>query len=563
MLAPGARRPRARSTSTSRPESPAAEARTQVIRALGPKSGLAVQTSGERESSGRASARQGLARLTQIATLVLVAAILAMAGVMASMIWQRRDRIAYIKRQGFTRGLMWRALFFESAVLLLAGCSIGAVFGLYGQLLLSHALDHGYGLSPGGGRRPSHRTHECRDRQRRGARHRGRARISRCAGPCDDGQARLVTRPHRRRLRPGAQRACSCGRPADLVWGLSGVSREIESWRALAATIPDTALRYDALEALGSKRLNIDGAALFWTIPRTRSRELLRLLVAFEVLADYLDCASERGAHAGVENGLQLHRALVEALDPQLAISDHYRFHPWQDDGGYIHALVDACRDACTRLPSYEAIRPYAVRAARLTAQVLALNHEPDPSRRDAALGAWADAHVRRGELVWFERTAGASAWLTVLALLAVAADPCRQAREAQAVYAAYMPWVSLVGTMLDSYGDLEADAHNAAHSYIAHYPSIETATKRLTEITRRSLREAASLPDGARHVVIANAMIARYLSKGSVRTPQTRPLTASLTRAGGRLTRLLMPVLRAWRVIQRRRATRWKLSEQ
>lgn len=59
---------------------------------------------------------------------------------MASLIWQRRERIAYIKRQGFTRGLLWRALCFESAVLLLAGCSIGALFGVYGQLLLSHAL---------------------------------------------------------------------------------------------------------------------------------------------------------------------------------------------------------------------------------------------------------------------------------------------------------------------------------------------------------------------------------------------------------------------------------------
>ncbi|HTA13457.1 MAG TPA: FtsX-like permease family protein [Solirubrobacteraceae bacterium] len=118
----------------------AAGVRTQVIHALGPNSGLAVQTSGEREQQWKSITRQGLARLTQIATLVLVAAILAMAGVMASMIWQRRDRIAYIKRQGFTRGLMWRALFFESAVLLIAGCSIGAVFGLYGQLLLSHAL---------------------------------------------------------------------------------------------------------------------------------------------------------------------------------------------------------------------------------------------------------------------------------------------------------------------------------------------------------------------------------------------------------------------------------------
>jgi putative ABC transport system permease protein len=116
------------------------QARAQVIRALGPGSGLAVQSAGERESQWKTISRQGLARLTQIATLVLIAAILAMAGVMASMIWQRRERIAYIKRQGFTRGLLWRALCFESAVLLLAGCSIGALFGIYGQLLLSHAL---------------------------------------------------------------------------------------------------------------------------------------------------------------------------------------------------------------------------------------------------------------------------------------------------------------------------------------------------------------------------------------------------------------------------------------
>jgi putative ABC transport system permease protein len=117
-----------------------AEARRQVMRALGPGSGLAVQTAGERESQWKTISREGLTRLTQIATLVLIAAILAIAGVMASMIWQRRERIAYIKRQGFTRGLLWRALCFESAVLLIAGCSIGALFGIYGQLLLSHAL---------------------------------------------------------------------------------------------------------------------------------------------------------------------------------------------------------------------------------------------------------------------------------------------------------------------------------------------------------------------------------------------------------------------------------------
>jgi putative ABC transport system permease protein len=117
-----------------------ATARAQIVSELGADSGLTVQTADERATQWQTISHQGLARLTEIATLVLIAAILAMAGVIASMIWQRRDRIAYIRRQGFTRGLAWRVLFFESAILLLAGCLIGAAFGLYGQLLLSHAL---------------------------------------------------------------------------------------------------------------------------------------------------------------------------------------------------------------------------------------------------------------------------------------------------------------------------------------------------------------------------------------------------------------------------------------
>ena len=36
--------------------------------------------------------------------------------------------------------MLWRWLLCESALLLVAGCLIGAVFGLYGQLLVSHFL---------------------------------------------------------------------------------------------------------------------------------------------------------------------------------------------------------------------------------------------------------------------------------------------------------------------------------------------------------------------------------------------------------------------------------------
>jgi tetraprenyl-beta-curcumene synthase len=319
--------------------------------------------------------------------------------------------------------------------------------------------------------------------------------------------------------------------------------------------IPDPILRRDALAAIERKRGNIHGAALFWTLPASRSDDLLRLLVAYEILADFLDCASERGAYVGTGNGLQLHRALIEALDPSLEISDYYQRHPWKDDGGYLHALVEACRESCDRLPSYESARPLLLRAT-YNAQVLALNHEPDPHRRDVALEGWAEAHFDcDSDLVWFELTGGASAWLTVLALLALAAEPELDQRLLNDTYAAYMPWVSLVGTMLDSYGDLAEDAASADHSYIAHYQSTEIATRRVAAIVRRSLCELRALPCGDRHVVIASCMIAMYLTKDSTRTPAMRATTLRILRSSGSLARLLIPALRAWRLLYGQRS--------
>ena len=115
-------------------------ARAELVRALGRRSGLGVETSRQRELRQRSASRQGLARLTQISWLVLIAAVLAMGAAMGSMIWQRRRQLADLKVDGFGRGELWRSLLLESALLLGTGCSLGAVCGIYGQILLSHAL---------------------------------------------------------------------------------------------------------------------------------------------------------------------------------------------------------------------------------------------------------------------------------------------------------------------------------------------------------------------------------------------------------------------------------------
>jgi putative ABC transport system permease protein len=122
------------------PNTSSTTVRSEIEKALGPQSGLVVETATQRELAQQSASRQGLGRLTQIALLVLVAGLLATATVMGAAVWQRRRRFARMKVQGYDARTLWLALICESALLIGAGCLIGACLGVYGQLLLSHAL---------------------------------------------------------------------------------------------------------------------------------------------------------------------------------------------------------------------------------------------------------------------------------------------------------------------------------------------------------------------------------------------------------------------------------------
>ena len=102
---------------------------------------LRTETRTERIQLHQRESRAVLARLSQISALVLIAAVLAMAAAMGGMIWQRRSTLAALKVHGFSEFELWRASLLESSVLLGSGCLIGAVFGLFGQVLLDRALE--------------------------------------------------------------------------------------------------------------------------------------------------------------------------------------------------------------------------------------------------------------------------------------------------------------------------------------------------------------------------------------------------------------------------------------
>ena len=123
-----------------RPGIPEAAGRLAVARALGYRPGLGVQSFRERRAQYAADSRQGLQALSQIATLLLIAAALAVASALSAAIWQRRARLASLKIQGYGTAQLWRALLLESTFVLGIGCAVGAGAGILGHALAGRWL---------------------------------------------------------------------------------------------------------------------------------------------------------------------------------------------------------------------------------------------------------------------------------------------------------------------------------------------------------------------------------------------------------------------------------------
>lgn len=363
-----------------------------------------------------------------------------------------------------------------------------------------------------------------------------------------------ITKPGPVPLGPGTLRALCTSTARQLRWGLTGVRREVHRWRTLAAQIPDPLLRADALHSMVDKRCFTDGAALFWTLPSRRDDELLALLVAFQTIANYLDCASERGAkHRGSSAG-SLMLALTDAVDVESPLHDYYADHPWTEDGGFLRELVLSCRRACQRLPHYQRARPLLIREAR-RGQALELSHDPDAPRRDQALEAFAAReYAPVPDASWFEHAGSSASLLPVIVLLALAADETSTDHDLHAALDVYAPWVGALSVMLDSYNDEVDDADSLDWSAITYYADAQAAQQRIIVLIDRALRGSAQLRHGPRHAFIVAAMIAMYVTSESATSALTAASTRQLRRAGGAMTAALIPALRGWRIVYRQR---------
>jgi putative ABC transport system permease protein len=106
----------------------------------GSQNGLEAVTAPTREASIDALASEGLGQLGEISTLLLIAAIFALATAGTSAVWQRRASLARLQRAGTKPRRLWPILLVESFLILLGGCLTGALAGIYGQVVIDAYL---------------------------------------------------------------------------------------------------------------------------------------------------------------------------------------------------------------------------------------------------------------------------------------------------------------------------------------------------------------------------------------------------------------------------------------
>jgi len=328
---------------------------------------------------------------------------------------------------------------------------------------------------------------------------------------------------------------------------------ELRHWQERARAIPDPALRRSALITQRRERGNLEGAAAFAVL--AHRAQVVRAVVAFQAVYDYVDTLAEQPCEDPVANGHQLHLALVSALDPDGRHVDYYEHSTGDRDAGYMKNLIDTCRFAFATLPSHTSVTERARKCARRMVAYQSLNHGTSGDAR-GALARWAAPLTPVGTgLRWWETAAAAASSLSVFALIAAAAQPALLAGEAAATEAAYFPWIGALHVLLDSLVDRSEDILEGHHCLIDHYASTEETAARLGTIAAHAMRASELLPNGRTHAMIVAAMTSFYLSAPAAAAPQTAPARQRVLERVGTLARPAMTVLRARRAVQERRS--------
>lgn len=307
---------------------------------------------------------------------------------------------------------------------------------------------------------------------------------------------------------------------------------ELEGIRSLAASIPDDALRSEALASIDDKAYHVAGGCILATfLPAAKARAYVELVAPLESIYDYLDNLCDR--HPGVPAAAYpvLHQAIGDALDPSSSPRDYYALGPEGRDNGYLLRLVTRVQRSLRRVEGHEALLPAFREAAALYAEMQTFKHYA-AGERERACREWFAARKteRVADLEWYEFACAAGSQFQVYApLYELFAG---RAPAIAAAYDAHFPAVAALHVLLDSFIDQAEDRDHGELNFAAAYSSPAAMRERAGYLAGLAKRRFEALPERRPHAFVLRVMSLFYLTHPKVYAQNLQHEAEALLRA-------------------------------
>lgn len=319
------------------------------------------------------------------------------------------------------------------------------------------------------------------------------------------------------------------------------VRRQLKEYRNFLAGCPGPLAR-QALDSIRDKEFHCLGGSVYALLAgRDKEDDALRFIVAFQTISDYLDNLCDRMGVQSEPAFRRLHASMLDCLtDRPLQSGDYYALFPEGGDGGYLRRLVDDCRAALAQIGLDERRRRQAQQLTRLYIDLQSYKHLRRKTGEEKLAGLYRRHAAAMPGLYWWEFAAACGSTLGVFCL--AAAPDCR------GVYRAYMPWVCGLHILLDYFIDQEEDEAHGDMNLVSYYSSEEMQLQRLLLFYARAREEVKYLANSAFHTMVADGLLALYLSDPKARSPVLRDTGRRLLAEAGLRPRVLCGLARVLR---------------
>ena len=328
---------------------------------------------------------------------------------------------------------------------------------------------------------------------------------------------------------------------------LPEVDAQLTHWIQLAEQIPDAELRQQAIASIKTKRFHCEGGAIYAAANLAKRNVLIPLIVALQTISDYLDNLCDRSTSLNPEDFRQLHLAMRHAVDPHAKLVNYYAFRPEQEDGGYLHQLVETCQTQLHHLPSYPVVQSYVNYLVELYSELQIYKHIKHEEREQALLQWWSHHQQTYPELSWNEFAAATGSTLGMFRLFLAATDESLHLVQARAALDLYFPSICGLHILLDYLIDREEDRLGGDLNFCEYYQHERQVAERIGWMARQARLKTRKVPEGKFHRMVVEGLIALYLSDPKVkRQPEVKRITRKLMRFSP-MTRIFFWMNSSW----------------